>query len=152
MKYRRPRHYNHTRWMAGGIKILALILLGWAMCASFTDPTTDTVTKEVKVPIIVPDPQFVTETVTVEKKQTKECSYLLRAVDDLSTATDALSATKADMTRMVSEIKSNIGTQEPNDGVQLRRDFWKVENEMNNAYIDIGTAQTRIAHYKGACD
>lgn len=150
MKYRYRRHYAHTAWIARGIKILALVLFGWWLCAALTDPTT--VTKEVSVPIVVPDPYTVEVTKTVEREPSKECTYLIRAVKDLNTATDALSATKATFTKMVRDIKANIGTQNPNDGVALKRAFWKAENEMNNAYIDIGTAQTTIDRYEGACD
>ncbi|AXH68145.1 membrane protein [Gordonia phage Niagara] len=152
MKHKYRRHYAHTTWIARGIKILCLVLLGWVLCAAWTDPVVETHTEEVKVPIVVPDPYTIKVTETVERKPSKECGYLIRAVNQLTEATDALSATKADLTWMVKEIKGAIGTQDPNTGVALRRDFWKVENEMNNAYIDIGTAQTHIERYKGACD
>ncbi|ANA86050.1 hypothetical protein BH766_gp81 [Gordonia phage Demosthenes] len=152
MKHKYRRHYAHTTWVARGIKILCLVLLGWWLCAAWTDPTVETETVTEEQVIFVPDPQVHTITKTVEKQQTKECGYLIRAVNDLNAATDALSATKADLTVMVRQIKANIGTQNPNDGVALKRNFWRVENEMNNAYIDIGSAQTRIAQLEGACD
>ncbi|AMS02387.1 hypothetical protein SEA_GOURDTHYMES_93 [Gordonia phage GourdThymes] len=101
------------------------------------------------------DPQqptqvYVTEQVEVEvpRKASEECKWYLEEVDNLVDGQWELSLAKGRMKQMLDEMQVNVFTQDPFKIKELQGKMSSVQNQMNNAWVAIGDANSKLDRYK----
>lgn len=92
---------------------------------------------------------YVTETQTeqVRMPATEQCFNYLKEVRNLRDGQKKLSQTKGEMSRILNDMQVNAFTQDSNKIVQLQREMFKVQSDMDNTWLTIGDASAELDKY-----
>jgi hypothetical protein len=137
--------------MKRGILIGALMMATlWGLVAGCTGP--DVVTKTKTEVVTYTDVETQTITKEVEKPITQECEWYTQAVDDLTSALEVLSNSKAQMAEATRIFGASVKTGDTSQAVEVERQMRLAQTGMDNAWLDIGDAESDLDRYDGACE
>ncbi|QOR56237.1 hypothetical protein SEA_LINETTI_93 [Gordonia phage Linetti] len=128
-------------------------LLGFVLGASMVGAIWVAESSSATQPSVEPqEPMKVYVTEQVEKevprKVNEQCKWYLEEVDNLVDGQWQLSLAKGRMKQMLDDMQVNVFTQDPFKIKELQGQMKSVQNEMNNAWVAIGDANSKIDRYE----
>lgn len=94
--------------------------------------------------VIVPDTQYKTRTVEVDKPPSQDCKYYMDAVNTVLRGQKLLSQTKGKQQEMLDQQQINAFFDDPKESTRLTREMYELQNQMNNSWRVIGDGQSQM--------